>query len=390
MSEIRYTPPATGGTGNISGTLTPTYIPYASGVNAISNSNIFFDVANSRIGIGTTNPSQILDVIGYGRFTSGVVGNGGLTLYGDNASPIGLYVNTLGNVGIGTIAPNTAGTAANWLTLNGSVYSGGHIYTINNAIKFYHYVDTDSLFAHQGNTGIGQKFLVNGTEAMRINANGNVGIGTTNPLAPLQISGLNSAPPQIKLNTTNSGANGAYLFTDSTNVINCGIGTNYNVGDTGALEFFAGGTNTRLIIRSNGKVGIGTTAPSRKLEIVDTSEVSLRIRETGGNFIELYQQATDSYIVASNNLYTYTNSLPRMVVLNNGRIGIGTTNPDASSQLHVFSPNSDTGFLVPQLTDSEIRSISSPADGLMVYNYDIKNICFFLQGNWQQIQFTIM
>ena len=64
MSDIIYTPPASGGTGNISGTLTPTYVPYASGSNDISDSNIYFDVANNRIGINNNTPDYTLDITG--------------------------------------------------------------------------------------------------------------------------------------------------------------------------------------------------------------------------------------------------------------------------------------------------------------------------------------
>lgn len=58
-----------------------------------------------------------------------------------------------------------------------------------------------------------------------------------------------------------------------------------------------------------------------------------------------------------------------------GQVGIGTVTPDASS---VFDVTSTTkGMLTPRMTTSEKNSISSPADGLLVYDTDIKSFCYY-------------
>ena len=52
-----------------------------------------------------------------------------------------------------------------------------------------------------------------------------------------------------------------------------------------------------------------------------------------------------------------------------GQVGIGTTNPDSSSVLELKSSNS--GFLMPRVTLlslTDVVTIPSPAEGLMVYN----------------------
>lgn len=63
-----------------------------------------------------------------------------------------------------------------------------------------------------------------------------------------------------------------------------------------------------------------------------------------------------------------------------GQVGIGTVNPDPSSILDVVS--NSQGFLAPRLTTSERLDIDSPADGLMVYDTDLKGIYVFNGTTW--------
>ncbi|MDD7887461.1 fibrinogen-like YCDxxxxGGGW domain-containing protein [Flavivirga sp. 57AJ16] len=51
-----------------------------------------------------------------------------------------------------------------------------------------------------------------------------------------------------------------------------------------------------------------------------------------------------------------------------GQVGVGTTNPDPSSILDVTSTNQ--GLLVPRMTQSQRDAITTPAEGLLIYNLD--------------------
>ncbi len=67
-----------------------------------------------------------------------------------------------------------------------------------------------------------------------------------------------------------------------------------------------------------------------------------------------------------------------------GQIGIGTTTPDASSVLDVYSI--DKGVLLPRMSEIQRDAISSPAEGLMVYNLTSNcleiNVGTSLLPNW--------
>ena len=60
------------------------------------------------------------------------------------------------------------------------------------------------------------------------------------------------------------------------------------------------------------------------------------------------------------------NPVQRMVIKNNGNVGINTSTPVASAQLQVDSTT--RGFLPPRMTTTQRNAIASPAAGLIVYD----------------------
>jgi hypothetical protein len=69
----------------------------------------------------------------------------------------------------------------------------------------------------------------------------------------------------------------------------------------------------------------------------------------------------------------------------NAQVGINTddTDPNSSAMLDVKS--TDKGFLPPRMTAAERDAISSPADGLVIFNTSSDCLNFYASGYWNEI-----
>jgi hypothetical protein len=89
-----------------------------------------------------------------------------------------------------------------------------------------------------------------------------LGINNSNPSGTLHVQ-FNAADGQnaVILRTQDGGGNGVIRWQNNGATNQAGIGSNYNVGDSGALEFLNGAT-TNMMLRGNGNLLIGTTTDS--------------------------------------------------------------------------------------------------------------------------------
>lgn len=71
------------------------------------------------------------------------------------------------------------------------------------------------------------------------------------------------------------------------------------------------------------------------------------------------------------------------IFYNAGNIGVGTSTPDPSSVADFTSGS--RGLLIPRLTEEQRDSISSPANGLMIFNLNTNCINIFRQQSWWEI-----
>ncbi|WP_299222921.1 hypothetical protein [uncultured Aquimarina sp.] len=200
-----------------------------------------------------------------------------------------LKIMTNGKVGIGTTTPNEklhiqdGNLSITNSQGNSSEYFG--------EIKFYNRWASNNITAasigvktKNGSNPFNYSNIVFNTwngynslsEKMRINHNGNVGIGTTNPTEKLHIQegniniyGFNTSR-YIRFTETN--LQGGFINYDGTsNVLNIGVN---NINNSDSNNDY----NSISITRSNGNVGIGTTTPDAKLAVngnIHTKEVKV-------------------------------------------------------------------------------------------------------------------
>ena len=172
-------------------------------------------------------------------------------------------------------------------------------------------------------------------ERMRIKSDGNVGIGVTDPDAKLEIKGT-AGSTGLTFKTTDSSSNNTFWIQDGGKaglhyhpfVINQ---DNSDTDCPASTFFYVHHASAPFIIKNDGKVGIGTTDPGVKLNVLENAaDWAVIIKNSNANGYGLSIDCSSNTGTTVYALATYTGAGTGFFVKNNGRAGIGTDQPGAA------------------------------------------------------------
>ncbi|WP_413943350.1 tail fiber domain-containing protein [Bdellovibrio sp. HCB-162] len=306
-----------------------------------SGSTKFAVTASGNVGIGTSSPSFPFDVQSSGSFQARLFHSS------DNQTDGSALMMTRTR---GTVSSNTAVLADD--TIGGfyfRAHDGSGTGATTSAIEV-------SAGENQSSTNRGSYMVFETTangnasrsERMRIHTDGSVGIGTSSP--------------SYMLDVASTSANVA-RFTGNQVVVNATSGNpNFSLHEGGVLKWSLGEIATddrfrissdtateRFTILQNGNVGIGSTAPTAKFELIrnfngesNTTAAFIGGIDAGYTNTGAYFVQKDSTGLSSSNTFLFNvvkNGTSQFAVTGGGRVGIGTTTP--GYPLHVAG----TGYI---------------------------------------------
>ena len=220
---------------------------------------------------------------------------------------------------------------------------------------------------------------------------GNLNINTSTNF-PLLLTGTNASYTAIGIKNTGTGDAGIYMdgingdFSGSDYAF---IGQKdegyllYNIGASSPLPYH---------VFTGGNVGIGTTSPGAKLDVVGTTKVGegvasntskLMVNTLSGTAagIQLFQDGVESWIIqnpASTTALTFGNSgSERMRITSGGNVGIGTTTP--GNLLHIHASGANASALI---IEDDARRLQLGRDMIESRNADGSSVtALYIQPN---------
>jgi len=373
------------------------YISGGTNVNTGNGIHIYYESNFAQLQLnGATNGGSLIDFSTSGTDYRGRIiflnSTNAMQFITDNST--GSPCLTLASSGIATFSNSiisgasiTIGTGGNYTT--GSIYSDaswGMIFRAKSASP----TNAEYRWANSADA-----------ELMRISPSGGLQIGTTPDSGfKIDVAGTSrfngnmtlSGNRSILLANNTVAAGGVVFYNSTTNTVKSGIGSYYNIGEEGALEFLAGGATTRMFLSSQGNLGIGANgfseisfgAPILKLA---GSRATIGLVSSGSlaTIAMMANQNTATAIHINHDssgnteIYNYAAGAVVVNIKSNGNFLIGTTT-DNGTKLNI-NAGSASGINVANAAAVLSLSLGNSTNNTIVRMTSSSNTFWDLQAN---------